>query len=289
MNDLCKLLDRVDLCLMAAGGLVLVVSLVHWYRHLKKWRDPLRGTPIRASRLTPLLLWFCVLVNLLGGLAGTELADWVTPGNLNEAALESWEGVLGAGVTQTMTIIVCLAVAHFTFTSGLKGLGIGKRPIFRDLFTGIAGCLAAICICGLILIVTGWIVEWFEYEPPVHSVYTTLTEPEVATWMRVFAIFGAIVLAPIGEELFFRGILQTGVKKLIPPRSGSMHHRWWSIVLVGSLFGVMHMVTPHHIPALIILGIILGYLYERTGSLTATIILHMLFNAKSILWYELKL
>jgi membrane protease YdiL (CAAX protease family) len=61
-------------------------------------------------------------------------------------------------------------------------------------------------------------------------------------------------------------------------------------VAVGAaavLFGLMHWGTPHHIPALIVLGLILGYAYERTGSLRVPIMIHILFNAKSLLWYAL--
>ncbi|MEN6337366.1 MAG: CPBP family intramembrane glutamic endopeptidase, partial [Phycisphaerales bacterium] len=70
-------------------------------------------------------------------------------------------------------------------------------------------------------------------------------------------------------------------------RQGSLYHRWAAIACVAVWFGAMHWPTPQQVPALIILGVFLGYLYERTGSILAPIYLHILFNSKSVLWHYL--
>ena len=44
------------------------------------------------------------------------------------------------------------------------------------------------------------------------------------------------------------------------------------------------MEQPHVVAPLIVLGVILGYVYERTGSLVAPITLHLLFNFKTMLF-----
>jgi membrane protease YdiL (CAAX protease family) len=54
--------------------------------------------------------------------------------------------------------------------------------------------------------------------------------------------------------------------------------------VVGVIFGAMHGPTPQHVPALMVFGCILGYVYERTGSLVLPILVHMMFNGKSLLW-----
>jgi membrane protease YdiL (CAAX protease family) len=106
--------------------------------------------------------------------------------------------------------------------------------------------------------------------------------------MRFAAIASAVILAPLGEECLFRGIIQTAFKKIVPPRLGSMYHRWLAIAATAGIFGLMHAGTPQYVPALIVLGVLLGYLYERTGSLWVVIAVHLLFNAKSLLWYHLQ-
>jgi len=222
MDQLQKTLERFDYALMFSGGLILIAWTYRW--RLRKWQDPLRGSPIRASSLTPALMWLCIVINLLGWFLSDKLAPFLTPETLPDDALQSWQRVLSGGVTQTLMLITCLLVASYTFTSGLKGLGIGRRSIFSEIYAGLAGWLVVICICGVILLGTDYIVEWQEYEPPVHPVYRILTESGVESWMRVLALVGAFILAPMGEELFFRGILQTGMKRRT---SG-----WWGCCLV---------------------------------------------------------
>jgi len=286
MDQLQKNLHLIEYALMAAGGIILIACLIRWRLYIR--RDPLRKSPIRASNLTPILMWLCVFINLAGWWAGYKIAPLLTPPSLQGQALESWQAVFSSGLTQVLMIVTCLTIAACTFTARLKGFGIGKRPLLTDLATGIAGWLAAICLCSIILIITKYIVEWLEYETPLHTVYKTIAESDSQPWMLAYTIFGAFILAPVGEELFFRGILQTSIKKLIPPRHGSMQHRWLAVTFTALLFGAMHATMPHHIPALIALGFILGYLYEKTGSIVTPIIVHILFNGKSLLWYHLQ-
>ena len=46
----------------------------------------------------------------------------------------------------------------------------------------------------------------------------------------------------------------------------------------------MHSDLPHAVPPLAALAVILGYAYERSGSLLVPILLHMAFNLHTILW-----
>ncbi len=80
----------------------------------------------------------------------------------------------------------------------------------------------------------------------------------------------AILLAPVAEEMLFRGILYPAVKQLGFPR----------LALWGSalLFAAVHMNAVTFVP-LTVLAVVLTALYERTDNLLAPIIAHALFNA----------
>jgi membrane protease YdiL (CAAX protease family) len=93
-------------------------------------------------------------------------------------------------------------------------------------------------------------------------------------------IVTAAVLAPFAEELFFRGIL-------LPALAGRFRSTWAATMVTAIAFGAMHYAVPQTVPALIALGLALGYVYLRTRSLTLSILIHMVFNAKSILWLAL--
>jgi membrane protease YdiL (CAAX protease family) len=85
-------------------------------------------------------------------------------------------------------------------------------------------------------------------------------------------IVGAVVViavAPVCEELFFRGILFTVLRQRLP--------LWPAAIIDGVLFGFVHG-SLVIVPVLACLGIVFCYVYERTGSLFPTIALHSLNN-----------
>jgi membrane protease YdiL (CAAX protease family) len=87
---------------------------------------------------------------------------------------------------------------------------------------------------------------------------------------RVLAGIATILIAPIGEEVIFRGILYPYVKR----RFSQPIALWGTAVL----FGAIHLNLSSFIP-LILLALILIWLYEYTGNLLAPIAVHCVFNA----------
>ncbi len=79
----------------------------------------------------------------------------------------------------------------------------------------------------------------------------------------------AVVLAPLTEEILFRGVLLSALKA-----------RWGTgVAIFGSsaLFAGMH-VSPYAIPPVFVLALVLGWLFVRTRSLTVCIVAHSVFN-----------
>lgn len=80
--------------------------------------------------------------------------------------------------------------------------------------------------------------------------------------------------SPIAEETFFRGFAFAGLRRRLP--------LWAAAVISGILFGLPHYTGPDSVgvvPQLAVFGIVLAWLYERTGSLWPPIFLHMVNNA----------
>ncbi len=76
----------------------------------------------------------------------------------------------------------------------------------------------------------------------------------------------------LGEELLFRGIIMNDLKRLFSWKS--------AVIGQGFLFGIMHM-TWRSVPELgftFAAGIILGYIYHKTGNLYASIAMHSVNN-----------
>lgn len=90
--------------------------------------------------------------------------------------------------------------------------------------------------------------------------------------------FMAIVLAPIFEELLFRGFLQPLLTRTLGAVAG--------ILITAALFGGLH--APEYSGAwqyalcVALAGVVFGYLRYRTGSLIPCTIMHGCFNAVSV-------
>jgi membrane protease YdiL (CAAX protease family)/uncharacterized RDD family membrane protein YckC len=90
---------------------------------------------------------------------------------------------------------------------------------------------------------------------------------------------GALVVAaaPLSEEIFFRGFMYGGLRRRLPV--------WAAAVTAGAVFGLLHYTGSDSIgvvPQLAVLGVLLAWLYERTGSLWPPIILHVVNNALAL-------
>ena len=96
----------------------------------------------------------------------------------------------------------------------------------------------------------------------------------------LLTIVGVGVLAGVCEELFYRGPLQTAFVRKLPP--------WPAIVLVGILFGAIHMDLPG-LPIRVALGVLLGWIVWRGGSIYPAMLAHGLFDSTSIamVWWAL--
>lgn len=81
------------------------------------------------------------------------------------------------------------------------------------------------------------------------------------------------VVAPLLEEILFRGLLQNALSKRLPV--------WAAIALSALVFGAMHM-DFYALPPLVLMGAIFGVIYHLTGSLRVTILLHMINNAAAL-------
>jgi membrane protease YdiL (CAAX protease family) len=85
-----------------------------------------------------------------------------------------------------------------------------------------------------------------------------------------------VVAAPVSEELCFRGMLYGGLREKMP--------RLGAALLAGVIFGGLHaLVGVTAVPPLMLFGVLLSLLYEKTGSVVPGILLHMLNNSVALL------
>jgi len=89
-------------------------------------------------------------------------------------------------------------------------------------------------------------------------------------------IITIVLLAPIGEELLFRGFLQK-----------YLEIAWGDItkaILLSSLFFAAIHFNPYWLIQIYLLGVLLGYIAWQTQSVVSSIIFHIIINASSLLF-----
>jgi membrane protease YdiL (CAAX protease family) len=88
---------------------------------------------------------------------------------------------------------------------------------------------------------------------------------------NVFGIISIAIMAPLVEELLFRGAIQGHLlRKGMNP--------WTALFIASAIFGIIHM-NPIQIPFAFAIGMIFGWLYYRTGSLVPGIVGHFINNS----------
>ncbi|MCX7697797.1 MAG: CPBP family intramembrane metalloprotease [Bacteroidales bacterium] len=100
-------------------------------------------------------------------------------------------------------------------------------------------------------------------------------------WEGWFFSFLLIAVLPaLSEEIFFRGTLQTWLMRFTKS--------WVAIVLVAIVFSAFHFDFYGFLPRFV-LGLLLGYIYYKTGSLWSTMFFHFLNNGLAFVFKRLYL
>jgi membrane protease YdiL (CAAX protease family) len=243
---------------MASLGLCVLAAYAV-YRWARPEKLKLSPVPRRANRiqLSHVLLLFAVNV-----LLQACLLQYVLPPLLGQD--KNGISILTAFLSQAVWLPVLLLAGRLTFPKGLtRGMGLSVRHWFIDGLRGGVAYLAVFPVClllwGLAMLLPG------AMEHPLVA-----ASRDVGFWWKVLSLLAVAVLAPVAEEIFFRGMLQSMLRNYFTSP-------WPAVVLSSVFFAASHM-NLHWAPALAVLGLVLGYNYERTGRLMAPIIIHALFN-----------
>jgi membrane protease YdiL (CAAX protease family) len=205
------------------------------------------------------------------------------------SALESWVGVL---------LLVLLNVVLLLFVQGSSGAQLAQSAAI--VFAELAYILPVVIVlawkraswahlgfgkfslgtmgigCGLlivgygIIIVHNVILMLLGIDTQGREIFDILSALDSPIWLFI----AAVIVAPIVEEIFFRGFLFQGFRK---------RYGWVPALLLSSaIFAAAHLDLASLIPTFI-LGLILTYMYHHSNSLWPGIILHFLINGTSTL------
>lgn len=223
---------------------------------------------------------------------------WVTAGSLAIAIaakltgnLQQWQKAFLDNFIYCVAAIVVMAIVIFlvrtSFARRLKGFGLNVRTIPKDFLAAVINLLATWPLVIAALIVTmffGKLIYGQDFAIEQHEELELITAyPQLP--LRILIVVLAILVAPLIEEMLFRGLFQTMIRSVLEIRNPKFHIRnaaWPAILISSALFVMVHADIAHW-PALFVLAICLGYSYEKSGSLFRPIFIHSFFNAVTII------
>lgn len=133
----------------------------------------------------------------------------------------------------------------------------------------IRGYVAFLPVLAFLLLLTTAVLKFLGTEPAPQAVFT-IYMAETRTPVLVWLLALVAVAGPIAEEMFFRGILYGWLRVRIGVMRG--------LLLSAFLFALLH-ADPVAFMPIFGLGILFGWVYEKTGSLAAPIVVHVLHNS----------
>lgn len=171
-----------------------------------------------------------------------------------------------------LTIGGVLAFIKSYGAPGWHSIGL-KKPKYKDVLYGLAGFPAYY----ILLIATVVIAKLLVPALDVNQAQDLGLNDRYGAGQLVFIFICLVVLAPLAEELLFRGFMYSSLKKALPI--------WGAVVVTSGLFAAGHLAEggssgPLYIGAIdtFALSLILIYLREKTGRIWASVTLHALKN-----------
>jgi membrane protease YdiL (CAAX protease family) len=256
--------DRATLLwLLVLGGALFIAGLVYVAVRQIRVRRHLPPERYRGPAILILLVLALVSAGLL-----------TVPFSEDAAALLIGEGELsfaGSIVLLFSTGLALLAVSWlFVFRPrALAGWPSWSGPdpgnaIRAGLAWGAVAWLGATAVAAVVALVLERLGMPVDRQAAEQAL--ALVDP----WIAVLAI---VVLAPIAEELFFRGVVFNAWLREAGPR----------VAYIGSaaLFAVIHLSFVTVLP-IFLLGLALAWVYRRTGNLLAPIAMHAVVNGISV-------
>lgn len=147
----------------------------------------------------------------------------------------------------------------------LEGLGLQRLPSWLDMLWAPAGYIAYAIMSVLLMALAMVALPFIDFEQVQDVGFSNLMQG----YEYVLAFISLVVVAPVAEEVLFRGYLLQKIRKRAP--------LWVAIFVTSLTFAIVHFAWNVGIDVFV-LSVVLCILRVVSGSLWAPILLHMIKN-----------
>lgn len=254
----------LGLCLLIAFTLRIQDRPLSWQEPLRRleWRPwNMQSAAWIVIPLMVLQLLFMLLFLYFGRALDVEQDETERALIILQSLLFHWTG-----------FALIAGLVHLRKLTWSSAFGIRSQGWLGDAGWGV---VILVGVMPLILgynIVAQMIMEWVGITPDVQDVTRVISESSSATTKLYFALL-ALIVAPVVEELIFRGILLPAITRMAGIKP--------AIIAVSVLFAAVHGHWPSFVP-LFMLSVALCLAYIHRGSLVTSMAMHSVFNSLTI-------
>lgn len=270
-----------DLTLVLLDAALKIVGVAVLTQVIRGWaRDNFRRNPLDSCDFTRagpgiFAVGTVFILYVLLATAFIQFFGVKTAGNLNPGS-HGWHQ---AQVLDALAgLIVAVVMVFMLRQAGNFPAPSEKRGLWHPIQLSLGTVVVIFPIVDVQLNAIHTTCFWYapDWSPPVHVVLQAIENSVLGGWGAAQLAVSAIVIAPLVEELFFRGMLLG----MLTTQLGRV---WPAVLLSGAVFGAIHFQQPQAILPLASMGVILGYVRVRYRSLTVCVLAHALFNARTII------
>ncbi len=183
--------------------------------------------------------------------------------SVNEAIFNA----TAAAVVYVLALAIVMGVPWLVRRSKTtkEEIGLQRLPTWLDLLWAPAGAVAYLIVGTLVMWVAPMVLPFVDFTQTQDTGFTGISQ----RYEYILAFISLVVIAPVAEEILFRGYLLGKLRKHLP--------LWTAILITSLLFAIVHFAWNVGVDVFV-LSLVLCVLRVVSGSLWPSILLHMFKN-----------
>lgn len=188
-----------------------------------------------------------------------------------------------SGLVYALTVVLALVVPWWILhkKTSLSDMGLAQRlPTWRDLGLAPLVYIGMLMVGSVVLLIVQKFFPGIDITQAQHTGFNAANITHRYELLMVYLTLG--VMAPVAEELLFRGYLFGKLRAHLPAAA--------TVIITAIIFSALHLglgqlekLQWNVAIITLLLGVALGLLRTKTGSIWAGIVLHMIQNTVAFL------
>ncbi len=216
-----------------------------------------------AQIFVQLLVWLMVQANVPLRLANATILQTIL-----------------TAVVYVLTILLVIGLSYVLtkIQTTRSEIGLTRYPLWKDILITPAGLVVYLLLSAILLYILSRLWPGFNVDQKQDVGFSDI----IMQYQYILAFVSLVIVAPIAEEVLFRGYLFGKLKRSVPV--------WLAILVTSLVFGIFHLANSGTLAwnlaiDTFALSIILCLLRVVTGNIWSSILLHMVKNGIAFYLY----